>query len=244
MKKKLRLLIAIPAFLLFTSVVSASKCEYSELSKINKEAAAVKVTYEEVKTKVEDPNAYGGSDVGYDYDLYDTYFKVNISNLTDNLYVKITNSVDNSTKTLYGTDAVDGVVSFNWTDLSSVANLTVKVYSSSNTSCQDEEILVNYATLPMYNDYSTWKACQDNKDSSVCKTYVTQEVTYDAYKKLADKQEKERTEKINEDSEDGGITKFVKKNKKGFIIGGSIIIVAGVVATCVVVNRRRRSRLI
>lgn len=243
MKKKLRLLATIPAFLLFTSVASASKCEYSELSKINKEAAAVKVTYDEVKTKVEDSSQYGGSDVGYEYDLYDTYFKVTLSNLTDNLYVKITNSVDNSVKTLYGTDAVDGIISFNWTDLSKVSNLTIKVYSSSKTSCPDEEILVNYKTLPMYNDYSTWKGCQNNKDAKACQTYVEKEVTYEEYEKVANKQETENIKKVDEENDGGGITKFVKKNKKGFIIGGSIIIVVGVVTTVVVISKRR-SRLI
>ncbi len=243
MKKKLKLLAIIPTFLLFTSVASASKCEYSELSQINKEAAGVKVTYEEVNELINDPTSEGGSDLEYEYDMYDTYFKVTISNLTNDLYVKVINSADNSTKEFSGADAKDGIVSFNWKDLNTIANLTIKVYTNSNTSCPDEEVLVNYLTLPMRNEYYTWVGCTNNPDASICKKYVTSEVTYEAYQKLATKQTKKTAEEIKEENEGNSVSRFIKKNKKGFIIGGSIIIVMGVVATVVVI-RKRRSRLI
>lgn len=244
MKKGLIVLAMFASAIFFTSKAYASNCDATKLTEIKNNAAKVKLTYEEVEEKLTGETVEGGSDVGYEYDIYDSYLKVTISNITDDLYVKVINETDNSVRTFSSKDAVDGVVSFVWKDTDKVAKLTYKVYTSSNTSCPDEEMLTNYKVLPMENEYYTWGACTENPDASVCKKYVTEEVSYDSYQKFAKKQQTEKVEKVLEEKEGKGITKFVKKNKKGFIIGGSIIIVVGVVTTAVVIIKRRGSRII
>lgn len=244
MRKRLLVLFMIPAMLLFTVKASASNCDANKLREIKQEASKVKLTYEEVEEVVNNQTTQGGSDVGYDYDVYDTYLKVTISNLTDDLYVKVINTSDNSVKEFYGKDATDGTISFKWTDLKTIAKLELKVYTSSNTSCPDEEILTDYKTLPKMNEYYTWDGCVKNPDEAICKKYVEKDVSYEAYKKVADKETTKKAEKVVEDKSGNKITRFVKKNKKGFIIGGSIIIVLGVVTTAVVIIKRRGSRII
>ena len=247
MKKRLILLVLLPAFMIFTAKVNAaSKCDATELVKINEEAAGVKVTYEEVKEPV-DTTGDEPSDFGIDYEIYRKYFKVNIINVTDNLYIKITDVNKGTTKTFTSKDAVNGIISFKWEDLSAVGNLQTEVYTSQATKCPNENITTTHVVIPMKNVYHEYKACAKNPDNAICKEYVTEKVTPEAYQKLADKDEKKTLEDVSkeiEEDEKPSITKFIKKNKKGIIIGGSIIIVLGVVTTAVVIIKRKRSRII
>ena len=247
MKKRFILLVLLPAFVIFASKVSAaSKCEATELVKINEEAAGVKVTYEEVKELV-DSSGDEPSDFDVDYEIYKKYFKVNIINVTDNLYIKITDTNKGTTRTFTSNDAVNGVISFKWEDLSAVGNLKTEVFTSQATKCPNENITTTHVVIPMKNVYYEYKACAKNPDAAICKEYVTEKVTPEAYQKLADKEERKTLEEVSKDIEEenkSSITKFIKKNKKGIIIGGSIIIVLGVVTTAVVIIKRKRSRII
>lgn len=248
MKKIRFMLFSILTFFATASIANAaSKCDYTELAEINQEAAGVKITYEEKQRILEGDN--GATDIEEaenDNEMYEKYFTVNITNVTDNLYIKVINPIDNSVKVLTSDDATNGVISFDWFDIDQVANLTVKIYTSSKTKCADEEVVVQYQTLPMYNYYSSSAYCEEHSSEDICQTYVTKEVTSEEFYDHVDKKQNEEIKKNNDENSSviSKATNFVKKNKKGFIIGGSIIIVAGVVTAIVVINKRRRSRLI
>lgn len=228
------------------NVKAASKCDYSELAEINQEAAGVKVSYEEKKKLLDGDNGVVDSEEQPDEPMYEKYFVVNITNVTDKLYVKVINPIDNSVKVFNSSDASNGVISFDWYDLDQVTNLTVKIYTSSKTSCADEEVVVQYQTLPMYNYYSTSGYCEEHKNEDICQQYVTKEIKSEEFYEKSEKALKDKVEENNSENKSviSNVTDFVKKNKKGFIIGGSIIIVVGVVTTVVVIIKRRRSRLI
>lgn len=236
------------SFFMFSLVTSAaSKCEYSELAKINQEASAVKISYEQKQRKLEGDNGVMDTETGkVTYDIYENYFAVNITNVTDDLYVKVVNPNDNSIRVFSSADATNGVISFEWNDTKTVTNLQFKVYTSSKTSCADEEVVVQYKTMPMYNYYSTSAYCSRHPKEDVCQRYVTKEVSAKEIEKRKENEVSETVEKSNKENQGAieNITDFIKKNKKGFVIGGSIIIVLGVVATVVVIIKRRRSRLI
>lgn len=247
MKKRFLLLVSLFAFAIFTSKVNASKCDSEQLVKINQDAAGVKVSYDVESEEVTDPNVVGYSDTGATYPVLRSRFKVKIVNVTDNLYIKVTNAVDGSVKTFTSKDAVDGVISFTWNKLNKVTDLKVEVYTSQATECPNENISTNHVLLPMYNNYSSYKVCENHPDEKICQEYVTEEVTDTDYKRLADKYEKEdakEAEKEIKEKNKKTFTKFIEKNKKGIIIGGSIIVVLGVVTTAVVIIKRKRSRII
>ena len=247
MKKIKSSFLVVLSFFLFTTITrAATNCEYSELAEINQQAANVKVTYEEKLEELE-----------YDEELADleedetpeTYYKpylmVNITNITENLYVKVTNSSNNSTKIFSSEDAVDGIVSFRWDDIETVTNLTVKVYTSKNTNCSNKEIITQQTTLPMYNPHSDTAYCEEYPDDRVCQEYVTTEISEEEFEAKANKAYEKRLKEINENSGVGSsIKNFFTKNKKGIIIGGSIVIALGVVTTLVIIVKRRRSRII
>ena len=239
-------------FLSFGLIVNAaSKCDYSELAEINQEAAGIKVSYEE---KLEVLQEGGLADLEDDElndkpstapTLYTRYFMVNITNVTDNLYIKVFNSIDNSTRIFTSSDAINGVISFRWDDINTITNLTIRVYTSQNTGCANEEVLVQQATLPKYNEYSETSYCLENPDDSICAQYITKEISEKEYERKYEKSVEEATKEEESNKKvTKKVIKFVKKNKKGFIIGGSIIIVLGVATTVVVIVKRRRSRLI
>jgi hypothetical protein len=246
MKKIICLFLGIISFMLFgINVSAASKCDYTELAEINQEAAGVKVSYEEKKRVLEGDNGVADTETGeLEGDVYERYFTVNITNVTDNLYIKVINSYDNSTKVMSSSDAVNGVISFDWHDIDQIAKLTVKVYTSAKTNCADEEIMVQYKTLPMYNYYSDSQYCEENPKVDVCQQYVTNEITEEEYYKQVDQTVSSGEEEKEEKNVVKKVTNYFKKNKKQVIIGGSIIIVVGVVTTVVVIVKRRRSRLI
>ena len=136
------------------------------------------------------------------------------------------------------------IIAFDWFDIDQIAKLTVKVYTSAKTNCADEEIMVQYKTLPMYNYYSDSQYCEENPKEEVCQQYVTNEITEEEYYKQVDKHVSSGEEEKEEKNVVKKVTNYFKKNKKQVIIGGSIIIVVGVVTTAVVIIKRRRSRLI
>ncbi|MBO7079001.1 MAG: hypothetical protein J6W64_04225, partial [Bacilli bacterium] len=189
-------------------------------------------------------NGVADIDDGNNDTVYEYYLTVKITNVTDNLYIKVTNPIDNSVKVLSSGDANNGVISFPWYDLDNVNNLSIKVYTSTKTSCPNQEVLTTSKTLPMYNYYSTTPYCEKHPNEKICKKYVESEVTSDQFYKVVDKNNKDAVDKANDTGVISNVTNFVSKNKKGFIIGGSIIIVMGVVTTAVVIIKRRRSRLI
>lgn len=248
MKKNILMLLAVFSFLfLGIKVSAASKCDYAELAEINQEASGVKISYEEKKRKLEGDNGVADTKTGdIDYDIYQNYFTVNITNVTENLYVKVINPNDNSIRVFSSSDATNGIISFDWTDINTITNLTFKVYTSNKTSCADEEIVVQYKTMPKFNYYSTTSYCDEHKKEDICKQYVTKEVSSEEFHKKAKAAQAKKAEEINKKNKSviKNVTDFVKKNKKAIIIGGSIIIVLGVVATVVVIIKRRRSRLI
>lgn len=243
--KRLKLLaVLMISLFIFTSAASAtSTCEYTELAEITEEASKVKLTYEEVFKKYE--KGTGDSDFGSDYDIVIPYFKVKILNVTDNLYIKVINSADGSTKMFSSANAIDNVITFDWTDLNTIANLTIKVYTSNQTNCANEEVLTTYQVLPKYNSYSTNEVCKDNSSNKACQKYVTEEISESQFEKLTTKAKEEKVELLEKNTETTSekVVNFVKDNKGIIIIVISIIIVAGVVTTTVVI-KKRRSRLI
>ena len=245
MKKK-RVVLSILLSCLFSITNGyASKCNDEELAKINDEASKVKVSYDILTKQIpnpNDPNDAGEKDETIDVD----YIKVSVINLTDNLYIKITNSNDNTTKVFYGKDASDGVISYDIDDTSAIANLNYVVYTTMNTSCADEQIIENVRTLPKYNDYYGTGACNLNPDAPECQKYITTDITPEDMENFNEKESDKVIKDINKKEEEKNKKNkknIFEKNKKGIIIGGSIIIVMGVVTTAVVI-KKRRSRLI
>ena len=252
MKKfgKLFLAVFVALFSSITIVNAASKCDYDEQVELNNVAANIKVSYEEA-IGVDNSEGSITSDVGVVADNEYTYFKISAFNLTEDVYIKITNDYNNEVKYLYYSDSESGVASYEWKHLDAVTDFTISVYSSNKTGCPNEEYRVIYLTTPRSNWLSDSAACTGNEEFYYCQKYVLEkdEISVEEFEKqiseFSASKLKEEEQKEEEEDKDW-LTKvqdFICENKITIIIISTIIVVGGVVTTVIVI-KKRRSRLI
>lgn len=197
-----------------------AKCGYNELSNLNNEAANVKTSYDIIK-----------KDIGTEGIVISRTFDITILNISENIYVKITNDYDKTSKDIYYEDTNNGIYSFNWDKSNVVTNFTIDVYASNNTLCENDKLRSFYLSTPRYNDYSNRAICEEMSESSFCQEFVMfddfSEIDFlekvSSYKKETKKQEEPEP---NNDNIIDKILKFVENNK--IIIIGSIVLIIGV----------------
>ena len=244
------------AFIAFSSMfmlanVNAATCGYEEKAKLNNEIANVKSNYE-VKERVLNKDEYFISDalLGTEYeDSYEAktdYIQVNILNLTENMYVEITNDYNDDIVVYHYSDTQNGNISFDWNDVGTLITYTIKVYASSSTGCEGSVLKTLYQALPRYNDYSTYDICKNIPDYYLCQRYVTYEdVGFDNFIEQNSKQVEKKLEKEEKTTENEKwykkVQNFVKEHKVPFIIGGVVLVVAAGGTTFVIIKKRRRS---
>ena len=251
MKKfgKLFLALFISIFCSISVVNAASKCSYDEQAKLNNLVGNIKVSYEEVEAKI-DESLVGGY-YGSEEEAVYYYFKVQVYNMTEDVYLKITNDVSNEVKYLNYDESQSGVVEFDWYDLDKVVNFKINVYSSNKTSCPNEQYRIIDLTLPRYNSYSKSVRCEDAESFYLCQRYITDEEEIDEntfYEKLTAFENKTKQEEEIKKAEENRnifekLSDFIEENKITVIVISTIIVLTGVVTTVMVI-KKRRSRLI
>lgn len=180
MKKILYILL-----LLFPNLVLAATCSASDKADLLTLSSVVSVNY------VENTGYYTGEEVGYpegldeedyeDYVVEYNYFTINIYNLLEDYYVKVTNNVNDTEIIVEYSDLVDGTYTFEHETLSDVTTYTFEIYASSDTNCEDTHLTTKYLTVPKYNSYSTLAVCDSYPDESVCQKYTTVSTYTESY---------------------------------------------------------------
>ncbi len=236
-------------FLQISVVNAASKCDYDEQVKLNNAAANIKVSYEEAEGEY-DPDLLLPTDSHDNPTATYNYFKVMIYNLTEDFYVKITNDYNNEIKYLRYSDSESGVATYDWTYLESVVNFNIKVYSSNETKCANEEYRIINLLTPRYNDFSDSAKCTGNESFYLCQKFITrkEEISYNEFNAELERFTLKNEEEIKKQEEENKslvekTIDFIKDNGVIFGIISTIIVVGGVV-TIVIVIKKRRSRLI
>ncbi len=242
MRKMSTFALAILTFLFGTNIVSAL-CEASEMNRLNTLAVNVRSDFEEIE-EVMDPDEYDlpdGTETEELPELKRLFFKVNIYNVTDELYVLVHNNVTNETKKFTYQDSKDGVISFIWDDLYSIVNYTITVYSSDKTNCVDTKLHTLYQTTPRFNEYSSLAACDNADDFYLCHKYITVETTdfsnfiakVDEYKKGKVNEKGEEIVSPNKKNEN-----FISEYKNIIIAVSAAVVIVGVISVVVVIIRR------
>ena len=253
MRKKLLIvsLVLLYLFMGFEKVDAKSNCNLDENVALSKEVMNIKTNFEE-KERILDPSEYylpeGYTGDPNDFQLKEDYFQVNLINVTENFYVKITSNDKSFSKTITYNDVKDSVASFNWKDLSKVETLKMKIYTSDKTSCPNEEYRILYLTLPRYNDYHEYAQCSVIPKSSLCQKYVTYEEVGLPYfikktnEEIEKKFEKDKDKDKNKDNKSfwNKLKNFLKENKKYILIGLSIILVVGIVVLVIYFQKKKK----
>jgi len=234
MKKRLFILVLALMLIYVVPVRAASTCDYETQVKLNTEAANVKSAYEVKEFKT--GNQFEG-DEGLE-DETEPGVENNIYNLTNNIYVTVTNSLDKSMKTYYANDADDGTISWITYGYEQIIEYTVKVYSN-HEQCRGELLRTFSFKTPKQNVLAFEPQCQTLTNKYYCQEFITEDVnmSYAEFVKQADKdlsiqkkEEKEKEEKNN----------FWKKYGLWIIIA-AVAIAIGVGATVIVKKIKRSS---
>lgn len=219
-----------------TNVKAASVCDLTDQAKLREKANNVKVSSEVVEnTIIENSNEWPVE-----------MFQINILNITPELYVKVTNNIDESVKTLTYNDAKDGVISFDWEDMFEITKFKIEIYSSDKTSCPNELYKTTYINIPRFNEYSEMEMCKENSDLSLCQKYVTwEELSENEFFNKLDKEikKKEQQNNLEEETPEKPVSKnpvlTFLNNYKWIIIGGAVILVGTYVGYVIIKKRKK-----
>lgn len=252
MKRIKYALFATLLFSLAVGGVNAASCSYEEQAKLNSEVANIKTNFE-IKQRVMDKSEYDIPDVligtpeADKYEMTISYFQINILNLTENVYIEVTNNADGTKDTYQYSNANNGNVSFTRDETDKLITYTVKVYASANTGCEGSLLKTLYVSLPRYNSFSTYPICKEMPDHDMCQSYVNfEEMSFSDFE-IEIKEEVEKIQKEEEKKNEHDakwyvqVLNFVKEHKVAFIIGGAGVLVASGTVAFVIIKRRRRS---
>ena len=268
MQKLTKLMFAFWISVMFITTVDAARtCSTSEQAEINSLVSNMRGTYQEMEEPL-DPNDYltpdkedglepdtsidEPTDENFDdEEIISTlsYFDISITNMSDKVYIIVSNNYDEEQKTYNYSDAKDGIISFSWYNIDAVTTFTVEIYTSNNTGCPNELQRTITIRTPRYNDYYETAVCKENPNFNLCQKFVTFDYVngaefrskLDAYLKTEDNNID--TSQENEENTLKKITNFVIENKYYFIGGGVAILVITGVVVAVIVKKQRSSEL-
>jgi len=251
--KKFKGLLLVLIVMLTNVVIVNATCETEEKNKLNSLAVNVKASYELVEEEVPLEEGFNYPDGMTEEDIKDfknivEIFKIYITNVTEELYVEVTNKTTKETKKYTYSEVVDGSIIIKQEVNLDINNYTIVVYSSDKTGCPDTKLHTLYLTTPAFNEYSQLKVCEGIEDFYLCHEYLSVETSFEKFDELVAKY---KEGKISEDGEDTKDTPkeepsfmdFIKENK-GIIIGVTIGIVAIGGLVTVIIVKKQRSRIV
>ena len=247
MKKWKAFLFTLVLFFASTNYVYAV-CDVNETNELNSLATNVNVSYEIVKKEIPIDENYNFPDgmneeLLEDYVATRDYFRIYISNITEDLYVVVRNETTGASTTYSFADAVNGTITFDTEVYVTIMNYTIEIFSSSATNCPDTSLYTLYLTTPMYNSASESSYCEGIEDFYLCQKYLSVDVDFTYF---YDDIENYRNGLINDDGEeipeeeDPGFLDFVRDNVVIIIVVVVVIVAAGGLITFVVIRKQRR----
>ena len=242
---------------------SNSTCSAVEIDKLYQSANKVTFKYAEERVVVGK-----GVDVitGEEEPTYGYVFNVQFSNITEDIYIRITNDnlfTEKKIVQIKAKDAEEGKYTYQTEYTDDVVTYTVEIYTS-NEHCQGELFRKFTFETPIYNRLAGMDLCQEFKEFEYCQKFITKDrPSMDQfYEKLYAYIEKEKidvsdsmyiatTTKKNPNKTTSKTTTSKEENKKPqdnkkddsillyACIGGAVVLVA-VVAIVVIVRRKRK----
>lgn len=232
-------------------VNAASACSYSEQAEMNNIVANVNASHEAT-------DIYGGKTLDIDnvdefgnipeIDFYVKGFKIDILNITEDIYVKVRNDHDSSVLTFYYKDTNEGIATFQTKNSDALITYTVEIYSN-KYSCVGEKFREFTFTTPMYNDYSQLQVCTDYPEFYYCQEFISSEnVGWDTFYSNLEKYKEEKVKKEQEEAKNKSIIErikdFYKQNAIVINSVGIVIVVIMGAATTVILIKKKRSRVL
>lgn len=254
MKTNLQKLFLLAIILLTPNrIQAASSCSYSEQAELNSIVANVKATYEVIdiykgKTLALDQHDENGNIP--EVDSYVKGFKISVLNITDDIYVKMSNKNTGEVKTFYYKDTDNGTISFDTEDVFDLNTYTIDVFAN-KYACIGERFRTLTLSTPVYNSYHSLIACQENPEFYYCQEFLpVNNISMsdfinrmDSYTQAKQEVQEHQQELENNKNFIDKLKDFYNNNKLIIYSIGIVIVVAGV-ATTVILIKKKRSRVL
>ena len=227
-------------------VQAESLCSYNEQAEINTIVSNVKANYEAV-------DIYAGKTLDIDkqdengnipeIDHYIKGFNINVLNITEDIYVKIKNDLDENVATFKYSDLKEGIATLQVKETTKLVTYTIEVYSN-KYACAGEIFRKISLTTPIYNEYANLAACKENPDFYYCQEYISSnKITVNEFlNKLEEYKAQKEQESIEEEQKNNfwyKIKKIYEENKITIYAIGMIFVVMGVTTTVILIKKKR-----
>lgn len=161
-KKLFIIVLSIFSFFFITNDAFAEeKCSYKDRAELNKIAANVTATYE---VKKDENNQ--------------TFFRISIYNITEKIYVNITNTLNPDSLVIVNPPmTTNGVYTFDVSDINTIITYTI-VVRSSVSGCTEDIRRFNFIK-PKKNKFFDYEECKydDTAEYSYCSEWITSDFT-------------------------------------------------------------------
>lgn len=163
-------------------------------------------------------------------------FNITVYNVTDNIYLEITNDINDEVITVYNKDTKNNTYTFSNYDFGQIYKYTINILSN-NPSCSGESLRKINLTKPKYNAYSEFDECKDSKVVYCQKfTSTNKKINLDEFSQMI---ELEKDEPV-----DGRVVflNFFIKNKNKFIITLILLSIIVVLIIIIIILRKIKQR--
>ena len=230
---------------------SDSMCSEKEVNNLYQTANKLSVTYQPVKKIV----GHGiDMETGNKVDTYGYVQKVDIRNLTEDMYLIVnSNNALSKQKNLKLTikDVKDGVLTYFTEYTNDLITYTIKVYSSKG-DCADELFREFEFKTPIYNRFSAMDICDNYPNFKYCQKYITEDrptqqefqVALAAYQKENKVTTANDGEIISSNLEEHNVEKNEKEQEYlMYVIVGAIalVIIIGIVVV-ILLNKKKGAK--
>lgn len=238
--KRILMLVAVFLMLYSFDVKADDTCSYKDQASLNEIAAMVKANFEIKETtepiEYEDPDGLGmitGTKTIPSFDI-------KIYNITEDLSLSITDSLEHKVVNVSYADTDKGVYTFHSDNYSDIITYTI-VINSNLKSCPGLKVKTLTFIKPKLNPYAFYAMCDGHESVSYCKEYVTKdfEVSDDELAKAIEAFDNSTDNKNNDKEETNVFLKFLKNNYI-YIIIGTFLIGGGITAGVIIYKKRSK----
>jgi hypothetical protein len=214
---------------LFLGAINAdARCTYQQRAMLNEEGRNVRTSYEityrsEIRT-VRDPDGPGYEEG----EFLHTVFNISVFNITENLYVEISNNHDRAFREyVYFRHTENGVFTFTTEDIANIITYTFRVRSAIE-DCSSLVLRTYSFVKPMRNTMVDYGICAGAEDVPYCQEYITQpfSLTFEQVDNAIQNYQKDTSINNRPDEEESGLLVFIQDNTLTILVGAVVLAAA------------------
>jgi len=235
--KKLLLGSFITFIAMFLFAINVQACTDQQIFELREAGRLVRTTIEVVERVVEfeAPDEYGPGTVTVELISYS--FRLDTFNITDNIFVTMTNNITREVTTIHSEMLEDGIFVYVTGDLENVVDYNFRVYSFAD-GCFGQHLRTYTVRKPMFNLFSDMPVCHGIDEVPYCQKFINEEFQF-SMMELPERIERFLAGPTQEPGDGQGPVQWFRNNVAAILI--TLIILAIITGGTVFVVGKRRS---